>query len=510
MSPRLTRSGRALLLGGAATLLVAALAGAPEVLLLTGSALGLLAAAWFDASGLYDAARSLRVALELPDGDGRGRGEPLLVTVRVEHVGRRPLRDVHLHLRVGGEPIGELGGWVDIPPEATGEVPFELRFPSAGHWRFHGVELRLEGLLGLAAAECYAPCEAPVTVRPARVPGAVVEPLLSRRGAWRERAGRHLNRMSGAGLELRELRDYVPGDPLKTVAWKATARRQRPLVRAFEEESVRRVQLLIDIGPTMRAGRSGETPLDHAVDLCAAISERGVQDRIGLTSFDDRVYGHLRPETGRANLQRHLHHLLDLSRVVDEDLTETTEAELLARIGAFLEQQEGLELRRVGEDPWHPAVARTLVDPLGELYDDGVLYAAVTRYLTADRDEGHAALFAKARPAKDTRAARLRLFCALRGLPVPYRLTSDAGGRDRGLREAVSRSLLPGGPERLVVVSDLAGLDPDGDGVSALRLAAARKKHVVVVPLGERPGEPLLRALTASRAQVHALATSVR
>src|SRR5699024_8431695 len=96
------------------------------------------------------------------------------------------------------------------------------------------------------------------------------------------------------------------------------------------------------------------------------------------------------PETGRAHLQRVLHHLMDLSRVVDEDLTEISDAELVARVGDFLERQEGVDVRRLGEDPARARVARTLIDPLRELFDEAAIFTAVTTYLAEDRDRGHA------------------------------------------------------------------------------------------------------------------------
>jgi len=503
--PALTTTGRTLLVAALGVLLVAATSGTPALFGIAAVALGMLGGAWFDARALRRDAEALSLEIEARDGGARARGAPLPVGLVLLHAGARGLRDVTVTLRVAGEPSPAPRIRVDVPAGARGEVVFPLRFPHAGHWRIHGAVVRLESWLGLAACERYVPDEHTLVVRPRRLPPLVADPLLSRRGAWRDRAGRHINRQAGSGLELRELRDYVPGDALKTVAWMATARRQRPLVRAFEEESVRRVQLLLDMGPTMRAGAPGATPLDAAVDLCASLAERGVHDRVGLTSFDHRVYGHLKPASGRAHLQRQLHHLMDLTRVVDDDLTETTDAELLARIGAFLEAQESLPLRRVGDAPWRPAVARTLIDPLAELYDEGALYQAVTRYLAHERDRGHAALFAKSRPAKETRSARLRLFCALRGLPLAYRLTGPTDARETGLRDAIGRNLMPGGPERLLVFSDLRGLRPDGEGIRALRLASARKKQVVLVPLGAPAPAPVLRALRAARVQLQTL-----
>lgn len=500
--PGLTRAGQALLGGAVGVLFVAATVGHPTLGAAGAGMLGLLCAAWLAARRARDALQHLDLRVDTPEGPTRARRSPLPLRLRVRNRGDRSLRGLHLRVRIAGEPEPAPEARLDVPPQAAAELRFEPRFPRAGHWRVHGVELTVEGPLALTRVRAYRATEHPLQVRPRGLPAAPIRALLAHRGATRDRAGRHLNRQAGTGFELRELRDYVPGDALKTVAWKATARRQRPLVRAFEEESVRRLQLLLDVGPTMRAGPPGGAPLDRAIDLCAAIAEHSVQDRVGLTTFDHRVYGHLKPTGGRAHLQRALHHLMDLSRVVDDDLTEIADAELMARVGAFLEAQGGLPVRRAGDDPWRPSVARTLVDPLAEIYDVGALYAAVTAYLAAERDRGHAALFAKGRPARDTLSARLRLFCALRGIPVPYRLTGPADAFEHGLVDAVGRNLGPGGPDRLVLVTDLRGLTPDGPGARALRLATARKKRVVVVDVGAViPPDAVLDALRAAHAE---------
>lgn len=500
--PQLTAAGRGLLGGAVALTFVGATTGQP-VLVATGVALLALATAgWLGTRAALRALGALEIELSAPEGTSRARGTAMRIELGFTYRGRRALRDLDVTLRLRGEPQPTPRATLDIPPGAAGRLEFALVFPQAGHWRIHGVELTVVGPLGLAQAQRYRPAEMALNVRPRRRPAAEVATLLARRGAARDRVGRHIAGRAGGGLELRELREYVPGDPLKTVAWKATARRRRPLVRAFEEETVRRVQVLLDIGPTMRAGPLGQTPLDRAIDLCATLAEEGVHDRIGLTTFDQRVYGHLRPAGGREQLQRQLHHLMDLTRVVDDDLTEIADAELLARVGAFLESQDGLPLRRTGADPWQPRVARTLVDPLAELYDVGALYAAVNAYLAVERDRGHRALFAKSRPARETLPARLRLFCALRGLPIPYRLAGPLDAFDTGLVDALGQALRPGGADRLVLISDLRGLRPDGAAARSLRLAAARKKELVVVAVGvDGPDEAQLRSIQAAHAQ---------
>ncbi len=499
----LTKTGRAALVGSVGLLFGAGTSG--QVLAAAAGALllGLVAGALLATRRAGPALDHLLLELHVPDAPAPRRGQPVRLDLVVTNTSERDLRDVRLRVAGSGEPQPAPAASFDAPARARGRVPLTFSLERAGHWRTHGAELQLLGPLGMAVAERYVPLERPIHVQPARLAPGLLRRVLAPVGAVRDREGRHLSHENGSGLELRELRDYVPGDPLKSLAWKATARRRKPLVRVFEEETVRRVQLLVDAGPTMRGGDPGASPLDHAIDLAAAVADLGLEDRLGVTTFDLRVFGHLRAGTGREHVQRVLQHLLDLSRVVDEDLTEITDAELLALVGRFLERQHGLRLRANEADPDRMRSARDLSDPLWELYDSGAVFAIVTAYLAEDRDRGHAVLHAKARPAKDLLAARLRLFCALRGIALPYRLTGPLDARERGLVAAVSRNLGGGAAETLLVLTDLRGLAPDGPGVRALRLAVAHKRRVIVVRLGDvPPADAVVETLRAARVLV--------
>lgn len=107
-------------------------------------------------------------------------------------------------------------------------------------------------------------------------------------------------------------------------------------------------------------------------------------------------------------------------------------------------------------------------------------------------------LFGKARPARDLGSARLRLFCALFAIPLPYRRSDAPERRDRGLSAALTRNLLTGGAETLVLLSTLEGLAPDGEAIRLLRLCRARKRRIVAVALDPALDATVTRALQAA------------
>ena len=95
-------------------------------------------------------------------------------------------------------------------------------------------------------------------------------------------------RARGQGTEFDSLRDYVAGDDVRSIDWRATARRSEVVVRTWRPERDRQVLLVLDTGRTS-AGRVGDTPrLDAALDaalLLSALASRA-GDRVDLLAVD--------------------------------------------------------------------------------------------------------------------------------------------------------------------------------------------------------------------------------
>jgi uncharacterized protein (DUF58 family) len=117
------------------------------------------------------------------------------------------------------------------------------------------------------------------------------------------------NRMSarlGKGREFDRMRDYVRGDELRDVAWKATARHGRPIVREYRLDRSQDILLCLDTGHRMAARVGHVTRLDHAVNasmLLAYVCNR-MEDRIGIVSFDSDVERGVPPGRGMTHLRK--------------------------------------------------------------------------------------------------------------------------------------------------------------------------------------------------------------
>ncbi|RJL30465.1 DUF58 domain-containing protein [Bailinhaonella thermotolerans] len=215
-------------------------------------------------------------------------GESVEVGLTVENPGRRRVRGV---LRDAWEPSA--GGAprvleVDVPGGERRRVVTRLTPSRRGDRAAVTVTVRSVGPLGLAARQ--GAHTVPWTVR-------VLPPFHSRRhlpaklSRLREIEGRHPSLVRGQGTEFDSLREYVIGDDVRSIDWRATARRDDVVVRTWRPERDRRLLIVLDTGRTS-AGRVGDIPrLDSSMDaalLLAALASRA-GDRVDFLAHDRQV-----------------------------------------------------------------------------------------------------------------------------------------------------------------------------------------------------------------------------
>jgi len=118
--------------------------------------------------------------------------------------------------------------------------------------------------------------------------------------------GTRLSARLGKGREFDRLREYVWGDDFRDVAWKASARHGKLIVREFRLDRSQDVLLCLDCGHRMAAPVAGLTRLDHAVNGAVLLSYacNRMEDKVGLVSFAASVTAGPRPGRGPAHLRR--------------------------------------------------------------------------------------------------------------------------------------------------------------------------------------------------------------
>lgn len=135
--------------------------------------------------------------------------------------------------------------------------------------------------------------------------------LRSRRLVTGDLLGQYRSAFRGSGLIYSDLREYQPGDDVKHIHWKATARTGTAFVKSYEEDRQLRVVLAVDVSASMRA-TVGYQAFSKALDFCSligALTQRG-NDLLGLLLFADTPLSYLPPKAGPKRFSRILSSIL--------------------------------------------------------------------------------------------------------------------------------------------------------------------------------------------------------
>ncbi len=124
--------------------------------------------------------------------------------------------------------------------------------------------------------------------------------------------GEYHSVFKGHGVEFREVREYQPGDDVRSIDWNVTARHGSPFVKQYEEERELTILLLADLSASERFG-SGRRSKAEALAECGALlalSAVSNNDKVGLILFSDQIELYLPPSKGRRHALRLLRELL--------------------------------------------------------------------------------------------------------------------------------------------------------------------------------------------------------
>jgi uncharacterized protein (DUF58 family) len=333
--------------------------------------------------------------------------------------------------------------------------------PAAGRVVLHGLAVTLRGPLGLFEVPLYFPNPLAIKVLPRAA--KLRSTARVRTGLGLDRSGRSALRRRGGGTELYELRELVSGDPFKSIAWKASARAGKLMVKEVEQEVQETRVLVLDVSGTMRGGLAGSRKLDYAIEIAAIEARCAIEDgdRLGLVTVDGRVLDFVPPRDGTPQMIRIYDALLAATEVVDHDLTDIDDDEIVAVVGRYVRNQDGVDFSVRGGDD-----AR---------WDVASLVRHVKRALEDEerRDEI---------VASSPTGAILRRFCRSRGIPLPYRPDPRDGKKAPGLADALRRA---GGdkrePSSIVVITDFDGVGEADSLVAAVKLARAHGHAVAFV-----------------------------
>lgn len=398
----LTWRAGALVLAGAVVVLLAPLGGLTpwlvEAALVVGVLVDLL---------LAGSVRRLRMARA---GDvSTLLGETATVRLGITNPGRRRVRGL---LRDAWPPSAgptPRRASIDVPAGERRWLETSLHPTRRGDRQAARVTVRSVGPLGLAARQGSHVVPWVVRVLPGFPSRRHLPEKLAR---LHELDGAAAARVRGSGTEFDSLRDYVVGDDVRSIDWRATARRDAVVVRTWRPERDRRIVIVLDTGRTS-AARVGDTPrLDSALDaalLLGAVAGRA-GDRVDLVAYDRRLRASVEAAAGPSLLPSMVAAMAPLEPELVESDVRGMVAAVLRRV-----RRRSLVVLFTGLDP--AAVEEGLLPALPALSSRHVVLVAAVAdpqvaALAAGRGDAESVYAAAA--AERARADRRRVTAALR------------------------------------------------------------------------------------------------
>ncbi|MFC7850305.1 DUF58 domain-containing protein [Arthrobacter sp. NPDC057388] len=296
-------------------------------------------------------------------------------------------------------------------PSAGAENPVQEVAVPAGERRRLNVRLRPVRRGDLSAphitVRSFGPLRLAARQKTVQAPGSlrVLPPFNSRRHLpsklrrLRELDGKAAVQIRGAGTEFDSLRDYVRGDDVRSIDWRATARRSAVVVRTWRPERDRRVVIMLDTSRTAAARVNDEPRLDTGIEaalLLGVLAERG-GDRVDFFAFDRRMRARAGTTAG-GNL---LGQLVQAAAPLQAELIELDWAQVPAQVRAVSAHrslvvllttldggapEEGLIPMAARLAQQHVVVVASVRDPLlGEMLRERTTAAQVFRAAAAER-----------------------------------------------------------------------------------------------------------------------------
>jgi uncharacterized protein (DUF58 family) len=163
-------------------------------------------------------------------------------------------------------------------------------------------------------------------------------------------AGKYQSVFKGSGMEFDEVRNYNPGDEIRSIDWNVTARMGHPFVKKFVEERELTIMILLDVSMSEKYGTTGNLKSEVAAELCSVIAFSATQnnDKVGMITFTDRVERFIPPRKG-------LRHVL---RVIREGLYNSPSG-------------SGTDIKNVLEHLNRVSTRRTITFVISDFIDEG-------------------------------------------------------------------------------------------------------------------------------------------
>ncbi len=287
----------------------------------------------------------------------------------------------------------------DLVPGEPAVLEYQRKAEAPGLLRFEGVTVRVSDASGLFYKRLILRHPEEYLVLP-----PLTDDEGHQRGTKRFNTlpppGVHRLRRPGGGSELLDLRDYIPGDPPKMIAWKPSARRNKLITKELENDVPVRCVLFLDASNGARVGPPGHAPVVRLSAIAAGVAQAaaGNRDIVGLTVFDEHAADVTKPARTRVHTIQMLRKFGEASAKLPDP--GPIDADLLSRYAYPVAQQVypdmltkdvnsrplGLFWRPLADSRWLWVFLFLFFLPLGLLLPEGREFVAqVARAVTPNR-----------------------------------------------------------------------------------------------------------------------------
>ncbi len=184
--------------------------------------------------------------------------------------------------------------------------------------------------------------------------------------------GEYHSVFKGRGMEFEEVREYQPGDEIRTIDWNVTARMGRPFIKRYVEERELTVMLLVDVSASGNFGSIKQLKNEVAIEICSLLAFSAIKnnDKVGLIVFTDKIEKFISPKKGPKHVLRVIRELL-CAEPTGKGTTISVALEYLNKISSrrtisfivsdFIANDYAHALRIANKR--HDMIAITMVDP---------------------------------------------------------------------------------------------------------------------------------------------------
>ena len=185
-------------------------------------------------------------------------------------------------------------------------------------------------------------------------------------------AGHYESAFKGRGMSFEEVREYQPGDEVRTIDWNVTARHNRPFVKLYRDERELTVMFMVDISASSYFGTQKKFKNEIAAEIAALLAYTALRnnDKVGLIVFSEKVELYLPPKKGRGHIWRLIREILNYqskSKQTDfaaplDFLNQVLNRKAVAFMISDFKTQ-GFELKMRSTAKHHDIIAITITDP---------------------------------------------------------------------------------------------------------------------------------------------------